>query len=114
MNYSVHAFMYGYYFLMAADAKPKWLNPMWITVVQILQMVMGITVTVSSIVYSANSSTCHVVREMQVFQMVMYGSYLYLFAEFMVKRFVFKTKSKPKKFASHEGPSDSESLKKRQ
>jgi elongation of very long chain fatty acids protein 6 len=26
MNYSVHAFMYCYYFLMAIDAKPKWLK----------------------------------------------------------------------------------------
>ena len=27
MNYSVHAVMYGYYYLMAVGAKPKWLKP---------------------------------------------------------------------------------------
>ena len=27
MNYSVHAIMYGYYYLMAVGAKPKWLKP---------------------------------------------------------------------------------------
>lgn len=27
MNYTVHAVMYGYYYLMAVSARPKWLKP---------------------------------------------------------------------------------------
>ena len=37
MNYSVHASMYFYYFLMATKMRPKWLNPMIITTFQISQ-----------------------------------------------------------------------------
>jgi elongation of very long chain fatty acids protein 6 len=34
MNLGVHALMYFYYFLMAIKCKPKWFNPMIITVLQ--------------------------------------------------------------------------------
>ena len=44
MNYSVHAIMYGYYCLMALRMKPKWMNPFFITVAQISQMIVGVSV----------------------------------------------------------------------
>ena len=45
MNYSVHASMYGYYFLMAMKLKPKWFNPIIITCFQISQMIVGVSFT---------------------------------------------------------------------
>jgi hypothetical protein len=35
MNYSVHAIMYFYYFAMAVNIWPKWLNPIFITFFQV-------------------------------------------------------------------------------
>ena len=85
MNYSVHAMMYGYYYLMAIDSKPKWLNPSLITACQIMQMVVGSSLCLLS--YSWLGDNCAVKKENVIAGGIMYGSYLYLFCEFAVKRF---------------------------
>ncbi|TFJ85212.1 hypothetical protein NSK_003635 [Nannochloropsis salina CCMP1776] len=87
MNYTVHAVMYSYYFLMAIKAKPKWLNPIYITFLQIFQMLAGVIITVYGFIYARDPSTCGVVPSVLYFQSIIYGSYLYLFLEFLVKRF---------------------------
>jgi elongation of very long chain fatty acids protein 6 len=93
MNYSVHAIMYGYYFLMAVNAKPKWLNPGLITLSQISQMVIG--TSLCAMTYSLLGTTnCAVKRENVVAGGLMYGSYLYLFCEFACKRFLTTKKVK--------------------
>jgi elongation of very long chain fatty acids protein 6 len=38
INFSIHAVMYTYFFLMAVGRKPRWFNPMWITTAQISQV----------------------------------------------------------------------------
>jgi len=93
MNYSVHAFMYFYYYLMAVNMKPKWLNPMWITTIQISQMIVGIIISVAGFVYNSDPE-CKADKNLLYFQAIMYGSYLYLFMEFMVKRFFVGQKTK--------------------
>ena len=90
MNYSVHAMMYGYYYLMAINAKPKWLNPALITASQISQMVVGTSLCVMSGLLLANGDECSVKKENIIAGAIMYGSYLYLFCEFAVKRFLPK------------------------
>jgi elongation of very long chain fatty acids protein 6 len=93
MNYSVHSVMYGYYYLMAVNAKPRWLNPAIITACQIGQMIIGTSLCVMS--YSLlmqGDVNCAVRKENVVAGALMYGSYLYLFCEFAVKRFVLKRK----------------------
>jgi elongation of very long chain fatty acids protein 6 len=88
MNYGVHAIMYFYYFLMAVKLKPKWFNSMYITVAQISQMVVGVTMTVLNLVLpSLYDKECHVKPENNVGAMVMYGSYLLLFLQFFFKRY---------------------------
>jgi len=85
--------MYGYYFLMAVNAKPKWLNPSLITLSQISQMVIG--TSLCAITYSLLGTTnCAVKRENVVAGGLMYGSYLYLFCEFACKRFLTTKKVK--------------------
>ena len=87
MNYSVHAMMYGYYFLMAVDAKPKWLNPMWITAGQISQMVVGTSLCIMSFALLQKGETqCAVRKENVVAGGLMYGSYLYLFCKFAMEK----------------------------
>ena len=96
MNYSVHAMMYGYYFLMAVDAKPKWMNPGLITGCQISQMVVG--TSLCAMTYSLLGTTdCAVKRENVVAGGLMYGSYLYLFCDFACKRFLSNAKPNKKK-----------------
>ena len=93
MNYSVHAMMYGYYFLMAINAKPKWLNPGLITASQIGQMVVG--TSLCAMTYTLlDTKSCAVKRENVIAGGLMYGSYLYLFCEFACKRFLVKKNKK--------------------
>lgn len=91
MNYTVHASMYGYYFLMAIRARPRWLNPMIVTTMQISQMVVGVAVTLLGFYYSARAAdhqSCRIKRENNTAAFVMYGSYLFLFLQFFVGRYV--------------------------
>ena len=100
MNYSVHAIMYGYYFLMAAKLKPKWLNAMFITGAQISQMVVGIIVTIFAFYfyYTANDelNPCYIQSENNFAAFIMYGSYLFLFMQFFTVRY-YKTRTDIKK-----------------
>ena len=89
MNYSVHAVMYGYYYLMAINAKPKWFNPIIITTCQIAQMIVGTVLCVMSFyVLAMGDVNCAVKSENVIAGILMYGSYLYLFCDFAIRRFV--------------------------
>jgi len=92
MNYSVHAIMYGYYFLMAMKLKPKWFNPIIVTIAQISQMFVGVVVTlVAFYYYKFDENDCQIQRKNNVAAFLMYGSYLFLFLQFFVGRY-FKDK----------------------
>jgi len=89
MNYSVHAIMYGYYFLMAIRQKPKWLNPVYITMAQITQMLVGISVCVAAYYYKNHAEgSCSVADDNVMAGVVMYGSYAALFIKFALDRFL--------------------------
>jgi hypothetical protein len=88
MNYSVHASMYGYYFLMAVKLLPKWFNPILITCFQISQMIVGVTVTVMAFYFFQVDPTCEIGRENNIAALLMYGSYLFLFLQFFIGRYV--------------------------
>jgi len=89
MNYTVHAIMYGYFCLMALKMKPKWLNPVYITVAQITQMIVGIAVNLAAAYYKNNSAgTCFVTDDNLLSGSVMYGSYAFLFIKFALDRFL--------------------------
>eukprot|EP00558_Chaetoceros_sp_UNC1202_P002698 CAMPEP_0197246822 /NCGR_PEP_ID=MMETSP1429-20130617/23485_1 /TAXON_ID=49237 /ORGANISM="Chaetoceros sp., Strain UNC1202" /LENGTH=93 /DNA_ID=CAMNT_0042707585 /DNA_START=588 /DNA_END=869 /DNA_ORIENTATION=+ len=93
--------MYGYYFLMAMKMKPKWFNAMFITTAQISQMVVGVMVTLAAFYYYKydNAGDCHIHYQNTVAAFLMYGSYLFLFAQFFIGRY-FKVKAtKQKKLA---------------
>ena len=98
MNYGVHSIMYFYYFLMAVKCKPKWFNSIWITVSQISQMVVGVTVTVLGFVLAPTyDKECALKPDNNKAALIMYGSYLMLFVQFFIQRYQVKgRKSKPK------------------
>jgi len=89
MNYTVHGFMYGYYFLMAIKMKPKWMNPMFITTIQIVQMIGGVSLTLTGFYYYMieKEGECYVNKENNVAAFLMYGSYLFLFCQFFFSRY---------------------------
>ncbi|GMI53122.1 hypothetical protein ScalyP_jg11617 [Parmales sp. scaly parma] len=98
MNFSVHVIMYGYYFLMAVNMKPKWLAPGFITIAQISQMFVGTTVCVlSGIQLWKGNESCAITKENVAAGGLMYGSYLYLFCEFAVKRFIIAPRKRAAK-----------------
>jgi hypothetical protein len=91
MNYAVHASMYFYYFLVATRWKPTWFNPMFITALQISQMIVGVFVTLASF-YQFKldpivAGPCYIPSQNITAGFVMYGSYLFLFLQFFVRRY---------------------------
>lgn len=97
MNYVVHSFMYTYYALRALKfTVPKWVN-MFITTLQLVQMILGIAVNVVAYMALLNGKECqHNYTNIQ-FSSVMYLSYLVLFTHFFYATYVKKIPTHPKK-----------------
>lgn len=87
MNYTVHAIMYGYYCLQALECLPKSFPTFIITTAQIAQMFVGTGVCISAWYYMLKGETCSNDHTNLIAGAIMYGSYLYLFVEFALKRF---------------------------
>lgn len=90
MNYAVHAFMYFYYFLMAIRAKPAWLRAQWITIAQISQMVIGVSLTpfYFYLYFVEKIPGCVGFTGDMILQMgLLYGFFLLLFCNFFFKRY---------------------------
>ena len=105
MNYSVHALMYGYYCLQALKMCPKTFPAVLITLSQIAQMFVGTGVCCSAWYFTFFSkNSCHNDMSNLIAGALMYASYLYLFSEFAVKRYVGKSSSRTSK------PSDPKKL----
>lgn len=95
MNYTVHAIMYGYYCLQALKMVPKNFPAHLITLAQITQMVLGTGICAASCYYVLSGTGCRIQPDNMIAAVLMYGSYLYLFCEFAVKRYIFKSAKKP-------------------
>ena len=95
MNYSVHAIMYGYYALSAMKIKPVWLPPVMITATQIMQMIVGVIIQCkASYEYLYNSNEeCSLNGKNIFWGGIMYASYLKLFSDFALKRYIPSAKS---------------------
>lgn len=91
MNYLVHAVMYFYYFASTMGIWPKCINPICITILQLLQMVVGIFVCAAALYYeTALKDDCNVSEENLRWGIIMYASYFALFFKFLLERFVFR------------------------
>ncbi|XP_073096610.1 very long chain fatty acid elongase 3 isoform X2 [Manis javanica] len=96
MNYGVHAIMYFYYTLKAAKVKsPRWL-PMFITSLQILQMIIGATVSILIYIWRQEHG-CHTTTEHICWSSILYITYFILFANFFHQNYIMpKIKVKTK------------------
>lgn len=93
MNYSVHALMYGYYCLQSLGAVPKSFPAIIITIAQIVQMLVGTVICASAWYYTLSSeSSCQNDMSNLLAGGAMYGSYLYLFVDFAVRRYAKPTR----------------------
>ncbi|KAL1529871.1 hypothetical protein AB1Y20_000801 [Prymnesium parvum] len=97
MNYSVHSLMYFYYGVTQMGPKSRSYAKklaIFITTLQLLQMVVGIIVTVSSLVYHARGQTCYVNLTNSFLGLAMYSSYFVLFLQLFLQHYVFKKEPK--------------------
>ena len=98
MNYSVHAVMYTYYYLHAVKALPKWFQSWMVTSLQIIQMIIGTCIVSASLYYyrygglKYSPGKCNNNPSNVIAGVVIYSSYLYLFLEYAIKRFLFGDK----------------------
>uniref|UniRef100_A0A7S0JBN1 Elongation of fatty acids protein n=1 Tax=Calcidiscus leptoporus TaxID=127549 RepID=A0A7S0JBN1_9EUKA len=97
MNYSVHSIMYFYFGLTQCGPRGRKLAKrfaMLITSLQLLQMIVGIMVTVASVVYHAQGATCFVSLTNSAMGLVMYASYFALFLQLFLSHYVYAKKPK--------------------
>jgi len=86
MNYTVHAIMYTYYFLRACNVRVPKNVAMLITSLQILQMVVGVFVTMY--LWTELGTDCKIHRNNVLAATIMYSTYFFLFARFFVKAYI--------------------------
>merc|ERR1712061_114308 len=93
MNYSVHAVMYGYFAITATKYR-KCVTPfaIFITLAQLLQMLVGMYVTVKAVFHQARGEECHVNKTNSVLGLGMYFSYFVLFFKLFVDNYCCKSK----------------------
>ncbi len=98
MNFFVHFVMYSYYAVMAMRIRIPSIVSTMITVMQIVQMIIGVT-----IVYTL--TTCKEVDTVTIyFGSILYFSFFVLFAEFFYKRY-FVSKPRAAAAAASQAPS---------
>ncbi|KAL9658643.1 hypothetical protein ABK040_006179 [Willaertia magna] len=96
MNSAIHTVMYFYYMLKEMGYNPSW--SIVLTIGQISQMFFGILFNVMYyLMWKENRETgkkqccCEFPEVMMWSCVVMYGTYLYLFVRFFVRRYILKT-----------------------
>ena len=89
MNMFVHSIMYGYFSFSSELKRLTWFNPMYITILQIVQMYMGLVI---SLLYTINENTKYDTPTLLQlsYTFVMYSSYLYLFCKFFQSKYKFE------------------------
>ena len=88
MNYTVHAFMYTHYTMKALRVRvPRWIS-MFITVMQIVQMVIGIFVTLASWRMLSLGLYCQQSNDIVFYSLTMYASYFCLFVYYFYRAYL--------------------------
>jgi len=96
MNTFIHTIMYGYYALRAAKIRIPTPFAMVITSMQILQMIVGMMLTLGYLALTYSGVQCDRPKDMIPWSLLMYFSYLVLFANFFIRSYV-KPEKKEKK-----------------
>jgi len=96
VNAAIHTLMYFYYFLSACGKTPSW--GQFVTILQLAQMVVGIIASTSwSYFYLTGANcSCDYPREYMLSSCLLYGSYLLLFLQFYLGRYLTNKQSSAK------------------
>ncbi|KAK3091815.1 hypothetical protein FSP39_022848 [Pinctada imbricata] len=88
MNYVVHSIMYSYYTLRAMRYRlPRWVS-MFITTLQLVQMIIGCSLNVWAYQIKQDGRFCRQSYENIRYSVMMYTSYFILFAHFFYTTYV--------------------------
>merc|ERR1712007_242832 len=95
MNYSVHAVMYGYFAITATKYR-KCVTPfaIFITLAQLMQMLVGMYVTVKAVFHQARGEDCYVNKTNSVLGLGMYFSYFVLFFKLFMDNYCMNDNKK--------------------
>merc|ERR1711897_42250 len=95
---SVHSIMYGYFAIMGTRyRKAVTRYAIYITLLQLVQMLVGMFVTVKAVLYQAAGEECHVNKTNSVLGLSMYASYFVLFFKLFVDNYYLKPKGAKKR-----------------
>ena len=101
INYVVHSFMYTYYGVRASGIykPPIWIN-MFITILQIVQMIIGLSLNIYVYLNVGDplwecDSNSEMGLELCYVAFAMYFSYFLLFVHFFMSTYIFKSNKKP-------------------
>lgn len=94
MNFTIHSIMYSYYALKAMRVQIPRFVSMCITVLQILQMVVGFGITLNVFLMKFSGRECHQSLENAALASLMYMSYLLLFVHFFYKSYAVPSSAK--------------------
>merc|ERR1719204_893598 len=93
MNYAVHSVMYGYFAAMGSQYRKSVSRyAIYITLLQLAQMLVGMFVTVRAVMYQAAGEECHVQETNSALGLSMYASYFVLFLKLFVDNYYLKPK----------------------
>jgi stearoyl-CoA desaturase (delta-9 desaturase) len=90
MNTFVHGVMYGYFAFDKEIKRYTNFNPMYLTILQILQMTWGLSLNVIYLMLPTTTFD-FATQYNAVYGIAMYGSYLYFFCSFFTQKYKFKT-----------------------
>merc|ERR1711948_179903 len=86
--------MYGYFAVTATKYRKRVVPyAIYITLLQLLQMLVGMFVTVKAVMYQAAGEECHVNRTNSILGLTMYASYFVLFFKLFVDNYFLRPKS---------------------
>jgi elongation of very long chain fatty acids protein 6 len=93
MNYSVHSMMYGYFAVMGTKHR-KVVAPyaIYITLLQLVQMLVGMFVTIKAVQHQAEGDECHVNKTNSILGLAMYASYFVLFFKLFIDNYYLRPK----------------------
>lgn len=95
MNYFIHSFMYSYYAAQSFRIKIPRLISISITSIQIIQMIIGLFMSIYTALITFNGYPCLTISKVYNILILTYTSYLILFVNFFVKTYTTqKTKVK--------------------
>lgn len=95
MNYFVHSLMYGY-FATTQTRFRKNVSPfaIYITLLQLVQMLVGMWITIKAVKYQVEGRECSVNKTNSMLGLIMYFSYFVLFFKLFIDLYFLKKKVK--------------------